>query len=160
MPVQVEVRLVRLALGFEQRGRVLQERHAELVRAGRHRDAGASAARPRCRGRLIVLRIPFAHRRLDGEQRTRSRSRSTSRFVRLAQPLDVLVAVAREPDLDVVLAVLREGVRHQHAAARPEGQPLDVPFLRQVRRDPEGVAVRESLGRPTATRLIFCAAVM
>ena len=39
MPVHVEVRLVRLALGFEQRRRLLQERHAEVVRAGRHRDA-------------------------------------------------------------------------------------------------------------------------
>src|SRR5437763_136180 len=38
MPVQVEVSLVRLAFGFEQRGWLLQEGHAELVRSGSHLD--------------------------------------------------------------------------------------------------------------------------
>ena len=39
MPVHVEVRLVRLALGFEQRERLLRERDGDDVRAGLHRDA-------------------------------------------------------------------------------------------------------------------------
>ena len=65
-------------------------------------------------------------------------------LVRLAQALDVLVAVARQPDLDVVLAVLRERVADQRAAARAERQPVDVLLLREVRPDAERVAA----GRP------------
>ena len=65
-------------------------------------------------------------------------------LMRLAQALDVLVAVARQPDLDLVLAVLREGVRNQRPAARAERQPLDVLFLGEVRPDADRVAA----GRP------------
>ena len=36
VPVHVVMRLVRLALRLEQRRGILEERHAELVRAGRH----------------------------------------------------------------------------------------------------------------------------
>ena len=82
-------------------------------------------------------------------------------LVRLAQALDVLVAVARQPDLDLVLAVLREGVRDERAAARAERQPLDVLLLREVRPDADRVAAgRPAAAPPTASRLIFCAAVM
>src|SRR5262249_61713111 len=56
-------------------------------------------------------------------------------------PVDVLVAGPGQPDLHVVFAVLREGVRDQDAAARPQRQPLDVAFLGLIRRGPKGVAV-------------------
>ena len=81
-------------------------------------------------------------------------------LVRLAQALDVLVAVARQADLDLVLAVLREGVADQRAAARAERQPLDVLLLRDVRPERMVSPPGERPGLPTASRLIFCAAVM
>ncbi len=34
MPVKIEMRVVRLAQGFEQRRRILQKRHAKVVRPG------------------------------------------------------------------------------------------------------------------------------
>ena len=39
MPVHIEVRLVRLTPGFEQRRRGFQKRHAQLMRAGRYGKA-------------------------------------------------------------------------------------------------------------------------
>ena len=39
MPVHVEMRVVGLAPGLQQRGRVLHEGHAELMRTGRDRNA-------------------------------------------------------------------------------------------------------------------------
>ena len=51
--------------------------------------------------------------RLHGERRHALAVEQHLQLVRLAEALDVLVAVPRQPDLDVVLAVLREGVRDQ-----------------------------------------------
>ena len=64
--------------------------------------------------------------------------------MRLAQAFDVLVAIARQPNLDLVLAVQREGVVDDGAAARADRQALDVLFLRQVRRNPDRVAARRA----------------
>ena len=137
VPVQVVVRLVRLPLGFEQRRRVLA-RTSRRDRAARPSPrCGPSASRPPSRCTFVV------GGRLDGERRQALAVQQHLQFVRLAEALDLLVAVPRQPDLDVVLAVLREGVRDQDAAARPQGQPVDVSFLRQVRPDAEGVAVGE-----------------
>ena len=72
--------------------------------------------------------------------------------MRLGQPLDLLVAVAAQADLDFVLAVLRERVGHDSAAARAERQPLDVLFLREVRRDTERVAAGERPDPPDRER--------
>ncbi len=59
--VEIEVRLVGLALGLEQRGRLLEEGHADLVRPG-----GDSIL---ARGQVIVAEAcRFLSRRLDGEQ--------------------------------------------------------------------------------------------
>ena len=65
-------------------------------------------------------------------------------LVRLGQPLDLLVTVAPQADRDVVLAVLRERVGDDGAAAGAEWQALDVLFLREVRRHPECVAARRA----------------
>ena len=62
MPVQVEMGDERLALGLDQIRRVLEERHADLVRAGLHGDADLE----------IVVHAVVAlavGRRGDGEQR-------------------------------------------------------------------------------------------
>ena len=61
-------------------------------------------------------------------------------LVRLGQPFDVLVAVARQPDADLVLGVERERVPHHRAAAGPDRQILERLFLREVRRQDDRVA--------------------
>ena len=109
--------------------------------------------------RRVIARRPAGG--VDGERLHPLAVQQQFQLVRLAQAFDVLVAVARQPDLDLVLAVLREGVADQRAAARAERQPFDVLLLREVR--PEcGTCRRRASGSalPTASRLIFCAAVM
>ena len=71
---------------------------------------------------------------------TRSPSSSSSTSCGSRQALDVLVAVARQPDLDLVFAVQRKRVRNDGAAARAERQPVEVLLLRQVRRKHDRVA--------------------
>ncbi len=79
--------------------------------------------------------------------------------MRLGQALDVLVAVPRQPDLDLVLAVLREGVVEQRLPPRvPSGSPSTCSSWVRSGGTPEGVAAGRRLGRPTASRLIFSAA--
>ena len=104
--------------------------------------------------------IVAGRRRLHGERAARARrSSSSSSSCGSRQPFDVLVAVARQPDLDLVLAVQRERVADQRAAARAERQPVDVLLLREVRRSRIRCRRRASgSGCPTASRLIFCAA--
>ena len=60
----------------------------------------------------------------------------------LAEALDVLVAIPRQPGLDFEFAVSREGVGDQSAAARADGEPLDVLLLGDVGSDAERVAAR------------------
>ena len=51
----------------------------------------------------------------------------------IEEALDVLVAVAGQPDLDFVLAILRKRVVDERAAPCPDRQALDVLFLRDDR---------------------------
>ena len=78
--------------------------------------------------------------RLDGEDLHSLAVQQQLHLVGFAEAFDVLVAVARESNLDLVLAVQREGVRDDGAAARAEGQSLEVLFLGEVSRKPDGVA--------------------
>ena len=75
------------------------------------------------------------------------------------QALDVLVAVTCQAKLNLVLAVLYEGVREDRPAASTDRQTLDMFFLREVGPDPNRLAARGTTGSPIAIRLIFCAAV-
>ena len=68
--------------------------------------------------------------------------------MRLVQPFDVLVAVSSEPNLDFVLAIHRERVGDQGAAAGPDWQALDVLFLSEVRLNPDRLAARRAAGSP------------
>ena len=68
--------------------------------------------------------------------------------MRLAKALDVLVAVPRQPELDLELAVLREGVRDQRPAAGADREPLDVLLLGEVGPDAERVAAGGSARAP------------
>ena len=115
----------------------LQERHAEIVRAGRRPDAGLQVRVDRL---MVRLRLGGLH----GERRLPLAIQQHLQLVRLAQALDMLVAIARQPDLDVVLAVLRERVGNQRPAARPERQPVDVILLREIRPDADRVAAGRS----------------
>src|SRR5687768_16519149 len=97
MTVQVEAGLVRLPFGDRQRGRLLQERHAQLVRAGRHRD-------PRLE-MLVDLRMRLsALRRENGEQSYPLAIQQQLQLVRLVQTFDLFVAISTQPDSDLVLA--------------------------------------------------------
>src|SRR5262249_14376681 len=69
-------------------------------------------------------------------------------IVRLAQALDVFVAVAREANLDLIFAVPRERVRDPCPAARPDRQPVYAILLGEVRAYTDRVAARGT-GRPT-----------
>ena len=141
VPVHVVVGLVRLALGLQQRGGILQERHAELVRAGRRPDAGLQV---RVGGLMVRLRSGGVTR----ERRHSLAIQQHLQLMRLAQALDVLVAVPRQADLDLVLAVLREGVRDQGPAARADRQPFDVLLLGEVRPDAARSSLADVAGDP------------
>ncbi|MGH9309957.1 MAG: hypothetical protein ACRD1U_11320, partial [Vicinamibacterales bacterium] len=65
-------------------------------------------------------------------------------LVRLAQPFDKLVAIPGQTNLEFVLAVHRERVGEDCAAARADRKAVQVTFLGQVGRDPDGVAARGS----------------
>ena len=95
--------------------------------------------------------ILAGRRRLDGEQLDALAVEHQFDFVRLGEAFDVLVAVAREADLDFVLGVEREGVAERAAAARAEGQLVEVLLLREVGRKAEGVAAG-SAGRDCRRR--------
>ena len=60
----------------------------------------------------------------------------------------MLVAVARQPELDLVLGVEREGVGNHGSAARAERELLEVLLLGEVGRKGDGVAARRPAGTP------------
>ena len=141
VPVHVVMGLVGLSLGLQQRGGILQERHAEIVRAGRRPDAGLQV---RVGGLMVRLRSGRRHR----ERRLSLAIQQHLQLMRLAQALDVLVAVARQAELDLVFAVLGERIRDHRPAARPDRQPVDVFLLGEVRPDADRFAAGRSAGVP------------
>ena len=54
-------------------------------------------------------------------------------FVRLGKPFDLLISIASEPNLNVVLAVLRKVVTNERSAARAVGKPFNLPAKRGFR---------------------------
>ena len=78
--------------------------------------------------------------------------------MRLPQALDVLVAVTRKPDRELVDPVGREVPGRDQAAARADRKTFDVLLLGQIGIRPERDARRLGGTRPTASRLIFSAA--
>ena len=136
------MRLVRLACRFEERRRILQERHADRMRTGLHRNPDLQIAIHVVVVRLIVLgESRLARRRLHREHLDALAIEEQLEIRGVVQPFDVLVAIARQADLELVLAVHRERVLDERAAARADGQPFDVLFLREVGRRPDRVAV-------------------
>ena len=140
VPVHVVAGQIGLALGFEERGGIFQERDADLMRPRRDRHAHFQM-------RVHLLEILVALRRRDGERLDPFTIHQHLDLVRLAQALDLLVAVTGQANLNLILAVARERVGEQHAATRAGRQPLDVILLREIRREPIGVAARLAIRR-------------
>ena len=140
MTVHVVAGQVGLTPVLKERRRILQERHAELMRPCGHRHAHFQM-------RIHLLEVPVALRRRHGESLHLFAIQEHHDLVRLAQPLDLFVAVAGEPDLNLILAVARECVLQQCAAARARRQPFDVLFLREVGAKAKGVAARLAIWR-------------
>ena len=134
MPCLVEVRLQGLALGLGHRVSVPRERDAELV--GTRGDRHAHLQVP------IQQRVVAVDRPRDREAPDGHPVEQELQFVRpgIAQAADVAAAVAGQEHLDVVLSVLRKGVRHDHAAPRAgsaapaRGLPAWCPGARESRR--------------------------
>ena len=134
MPVVVEVRLVRLARRLEQQRRFFRERHANRVRSRGYRDPDFQVTVERRMRRGIGRRLSRPERgRRNGEQLQPLIVEQQLDLVRLEQPFDVFIPIARKPNRDVVFAVDGERVRHHGAAARADGKPVEMRLLRQVR---------------------------
>ena len=143
------MRLIRLAERLEEIRRLFHERDTERVRTGADRNPCLQVLVDVVVRRLIVFGKPgLARRRLHREQLHALAIEQELQIVRLAQSLDVLVAIAGEPDLDFVLSIHWKRVGHQRAAARADRQSLDVFFLREVRRSPDGVAAGRAARPP------------
>ena len=126
MAMRVEVRVVRLPQCFQQRRRVLQKRHAQVVRPGRHRH-------PEFQMLIDVRKILPARRRLHRERFHRLAVEQHFQLVRLMQPLDMFVAIPRETNLNLVLAFLRKLVANPRSAARADRQTIHALFLSDIR---------------------------
>ena len=72
--------------------------------------------------------------------------------LRVLQPVNIAGIATRQVDLDVVLAVLRERVGKEHAAARADGKSCNLPFLRDIGRDANDVALQRALRAPDCQR--------
>ena len=156
MPVHVVIHRNRLPRVFRERGALLEERRYHRVRAGGNVHPGVQMLV----GDLIVVQAVLRRpHRLHGEQLDARSVEQDVQLVFFDESFHVLVAVPRQPNLDLVLAVDRECVVDRGAAARAEGQLFEVVFLRALDRKSNGFVSGVDTGAPTARRLIFRAAV-
>ena len=127
MPVQVEVHLIRLPLGFQQRRRILQKRHAQLVRPGRHLDARLQIRVDRLM--LLVsaggLTVNDATARGPAALPARA-ARSGPRLARCDRASAGSESRTRRPAERCTESACRR--------ACPSGKPFDVLFLREIGR--------------------------
>ena len=115
------------------------------MRTGRHRDAQDHAGVGRC----VALRI-FLPAQLPRGDREHLQARAVEgelHFLRLAQSFEVLVAIARQVNLELVFGIERERVTERRAAARAVGKVLEMIVLREVGRQDDG----ERAGRSNRT---------
>src|SRR5262245_29280533 len=147
MPVDIEVSLVGLARSFKERRRLFQKCHADGVRSGLHRNADLEELVEGVVAWLILFRVfTIALGRLHREQLHPLPVEQQLHFVGLAQALDVLVAVPRQPNLDLVLGVKRERIRDQRSAARAYRKPIYVLLLGEVRLYSDSIAAWRTAG--------------
>ena len=140
MPIGIEVGLIRLPRRLLEQRRLLQERDANLVRAGLDRHADLEVL---IRGGMKRLALG----RLDREHLHARPVQQQLDIVRIGQPLDVLIAIPGQANLDLVLAVEREGVGKHGAAAGANRKPLEMTLLREVGGHPD----RFTAGRSART---------
>ena len=135
----IEARLQGLPGRFDKRRAVLDECDADVVRTCSHRDALFQIL---VEQRIVPVSGPLnregCHRLPIDEQNQLVRTR-------FSQARDIPAQIARKPDLDVVVAVLRERVGHRRAAARADRQTGHMIFLRQIGRQPNGVGLQRRL---------------
>src|ERR1043165_7341292 len=80
--------------------------------------------------------------RRDGEGTDAVAVEEQFQFMRFAQAFDLLIAIARQANLDFVLRVLGKGVGNQGAAAGTERKAFDVFLLGNVWANADSVAAR------------------
>src|SRR4030095_2126364 len=131
MPVHVEMSLIRLSLRLQQHGRSFEKRHSELMRACRHWEAQLQS--------LVHAFIVLVWGWHYGKQLQSLTVQQQLQLMWRAQALNFFVAIARQPDLDLILAIAWKGVGNQGTAASANRQPFNVLFLSQVRPNAEGV---------------------
>ena len=137
------MRLVGLAGRLQQHPGARREGDADVVRPRRHRHADDQVIVDIVLRRLVVQRhVVHQLRRRDGERLDPFPVDQKLQIVRLAQALDVLVAVARQPDRELVDPVGREVPGREQAAARTDRQTLDMLLLSQIGIRAEGDAGR------------------
>ncbi len=132
MPVHIEMRLIRLALRFDQRRRIFEESHTELMRAGGNMDASFQM---RINFFVVFIRFP----RFDAKGVKLIAIQKQFQFVCFAQSFYLLVTIPSQADLNIILAFSREGVWDQCATPCAERQTIDVILLCQVRTNPERI---------------------
>jgi hypothetical protein len=136
MTVLVEMRQERLPRRFEKRRGILDERDAHLMRAGRNGHTNLQ----RCiDGRVVAVGGHLNRHRFD--ERPVNEHEQLVRC-RRSEAANAAGSIAREPDLDVVLAIVRERVRRRHPAARANREPGHVLFLREIGGYPDHVGLR------------------
>ena len=133
MPVIVEARDERLALGLDEIGWIFRKGDDEVVRPGFDGHAKLQV-------RVDPLGVFVGAGRLDRFQCDALAVDQHLDLVRFLEALDLLVTVAREPHLDFVVPILRENVGKRRAATRADRQALDVLLLRDIGRNAKRVA--------------------
>src|SRR5689334_11125897 len=95
----------------------------------------------------ILIILPRAWR-LYGEELQPLAIHQHFQIAGFVQPFDKLIAIARQANLYFIFPIAREGVVNQRAAARSDGEALDVIVLRDVGLNANGVAAWRALGAP------------
>ena len=100
----------------------------------------------RVRGLITVGNPCRALRRFHREQLHALPVQQQLEIVGFAQALDELVAVSRQSNLDLVLAVQRKRIADHRAAACADRKAVEVLLLGEVRVNPDGVAAWRTAG--------------
>jgi hypothetical protein len=79
---------------------------------------------------FLIVKVPTVSRSISTSNSCARASRKTA---------DAPGQISSEPDLDVVLAVLRKCIRDRRAAACADRQPRDLFFLREIGRKAKDV---------------------
>lgn len=131
--VHIEMRLVRLADGFEQVRGLLHKVRRQIVLPGLHGNANVQVG-------IHLAVILAARRRLNDEDLNALIVEGNFDLVLAGQAFDVFVAITREAEADFVFAIFGEIVVDECAATSAEGEVIEVAFLSEIRREHNGIA--------------------